>query len=60
MATREELYAVLGELAVTFANLEHNVLRVLDLLTRGDAFLGPILLDDLSISRVLGYIRKYI
>lgn len=60
MATREELYQVLGELAVAFSNLEHNVLRVLGMLARGDAFLGPILLDDLSIYRVLEYMRTYI
>lgn len=60
MATREELYQVLGELAVAFSNLEHNVLRVLDRLAGGDAFLGPILLDDLNISRALGHMRTYI
>ncbi len=60
MVTREKLYEVLGELAVAFSNLEHNVLRVLDVLARGDAFLGPILLDGRSISRVLDYMRTYI
>lgn len=60
MATREELYAVLGELAVTFSNLEHNVVLLLDVFVRGDEFLGPILLDDLNISRVLRYLRTYI
>lgn len=60
MVTREKLYETLGELAVAFSNLEHNVLRLLDVLAHGDAFLGPILLDDLSIYRVLEYMRIYI
>ena len=60
MVTRDELYKAVGGFAVTFSNLEHNVLRILDVLAGGKAFLGPILLDDLSISRVLGYIRTYI
>ena len=58
--TRQELYAVIGELAVAFSNLEHNILRVLEVLAGGEAFLGPILLNDLSISRVLDHMRTYI
>lgn len=59
-ATRQELYAAIGELAVAFSNLQHNVLRVLDVLAGGEVFLGPILLNDLSISRVLDHMEKYI
>ena len=60
MVTRDELYKAVGEFAVAFSNLEHNVVRILDVLAGGATFLGPILLDDLSISRVLGYMRTYI
>lgn len=60
MVTREKLYETLGELAVAFSNLEHNVLRVLGMLARGDVFLGPILLDGLSSWRVLDYLKTYI
>ena len=35
-------------------------MRVLHAIARGDDLLGPILLDDLNIYRVLCYIRKYI
>lgn len=60
MVTRDELYKAVGEFAVTFSHLEHNVLRILDVLAGGAVFLGPILLDDLSLSRVLGYMQTYI
>lgn len=60
MITPEKLYETLGELAVAFSNLEHNVLRLLGVLARGDAFLGPILLNDLNGFRVLEYMKTYI
>lgn len=57
--THEKLYAALGELAITFSNLEHNVLLLLELLTHGDAFLGPIILDRLNLSGTLDRLRLY-
>lgn len=55
---RDEAYRLLGELATTFAGIEHSVGELLSRLVRGGELTGPVLIDWLPLPQVIACCKK--